>query len=231
MIQDRKECFICGRWTGLECHHIFGGPWRKISDQDGLTCWLCYEHHRGPQGVHMNRDLDLKIKRVGQFIFEQNHTRAEFMQRYGQNYDTMEQDEQEGRTKMSDYYPKSTSLPRDVYNRVLWLVRGYDRIQEELELLALPEGLQNDGEPRGTGTSDPTVVAAIRREKLWDDIHAIDTALETVPAEYREVVFLSIKDMRPMRSYPGYDYAAERTWKRWRGRFMAEVARNKGWWV
>lgn len=27
--KDGSRCFICGRMTGLECHHILGGPNRK----------------------------------------------------------------------------------------------------------------------------------------------------------------------------------------------------------
>lgn len=132
---------------------------------------------------------------------------------------------------MSDYYPKSERLPRDVYNRVLWLVRGYDRIKEEADSLLTQDGAKTDGEPRTGGPGDPTVQAAIRRERLMDDVRAIDNALHLIPEEYREIVFKSIKDMRPMRTFPGYDYAAERTWKRWRRRFLREVARNKGWYA
>lgn len=84
MIQDRKECFLCGRWTGLDVHHIFNGPYRKRSDQDGLTCYLCRDCHRK---VHEEAALRLRLKKVGQFIYEQDHTREEFMERYGRNYD------------------------------------------------------------------------------------------------------------------------------------------------
>ena len=263
-----KVCFVCGRWTGLECHHIFGGPFRKNSDKDGLMVWLCYEHHRGDKGVHNNRELDLRIKRVGQFIYEQDHTRSEFMRRYGKNYDTeetegaenhltgetMEQaegandkgtialyerarsgdpDDESEENALSDYWQKSEKkdyhLPRDIYHRVLWLVRGYDRTKEELESLILPQG-KTDGESRATGPSDPTVQAAIRRERLLDDFQAVEDARLMVPEEYRDVVFKNVKDIRPFKTFPEFDYAHEQTWKNWRGRFLREVARNKGWW-
>lgn len=84
MIQEQKECFLCGRLSDLEIHHIFNGPYRKSSDQDGLTCYLCRDCHRK---VHEEAGLRLRLKRIGQFIYEQDHTREEFMRRYGRNYD------------------------------------------------------------------------------------------------------------------------------------------------
>lgn len=262
MIQDRRECFVCGRWTGLEEHHIFFGRNRKNSDEDGLTCWLCYEHHRGPQGVHHNRALDLRLKRIGQFIYEQSHTREEFMRRYGRNYDegpegtadhieraevveAEDQDHQgpvivnergaEGDADakgapdaMSDYYPKKSGLPRDVYNSVLWLVRGYERKKDELDALITQSKSE---EPRGAGRSDPTVQAAIRREKLRDDVQSVEGALMIVPEEYRSIVYENIRDTRPFRTFPAADYAHYQTWKHWRRQFMVEVARRKGWYA
>ena len=130
---------------------------------------------------------------------------------------------------MMDYYPKKTPLPRDIYNRVLWLVRGYDRMAEEVEAMVTKS--KTDEPTGGGGTSDPTATAAARRERTRADIKAIDDALKTVPEEYREVVFKSIKDRRPMRSFPAYDYAAQKTWSTWRLRFIYRVAVNKGWWA
>lgn len=84
MIQERKECFLCGRWTGLEHHHVFNGPYKKKSEEDGFMVWLCVEHHRQ---VHEDAELRLRLKKIGQFIYEQNHTRDEFRKRYGKSYE------------------------------------------------------------------------------------------------------------------------------------------------
>ena len=129
---------------------------------------------------------------------------------------------------MSDYWTKSSRLPRDIYNRVLWLVRGYDRTKDELDSLITMDG--SHGEGRGQGPSDPTVQAAIRRERLLDDFRAVEDARLMIPEEYRDVVFKNVKDTRPFKTFPEFDYAHEQTWKNQRRKFLREVARNKGWW-
>ena len=88
IIQDRKECLICGSWN-VENHHIyFGVAKRKLSEKYGLKVWLCPSHHRGVNGVH-GRDghkLDLELKQLGQKAFEWKYTREEFIEKFGKNY-------------------------------------------------------------------------------------------------------------------------------------------------
>jgi hypothetical protein len=88
IIQDRKECIICGSWN-VEDHHIFfGAAKRKISEKYGLKVWLCPTHHRGTNGVHgkNGHKLDMQLKQLGQKAFEWKHTREEFLERFGKNY-------------------------------------------------------------------------------------------------------------------------------------------------
>ena len=83
---DTDYCFVCGRY-GTEIHHVFfGNPNRKLSDKYGLVIGLCYEHHRGNSGVHHNRELDLKMKRMAQKVFEQTYPEREFLAVFGRNY-------------------------------------------------------------------------------------------------------------------------------------------------
>ena len=83
---DTDYCFVCGRY-GTEIHHVFfGNPNRKLSDRYGLVIGLCYEHHRGNSGVHHNRELDLKMKRMAQKVFEQTYPEREFLAVFGRNY-------------------------------------------------------------------------------------------------------------------------------------------------
>ena len=83
---DTDYCFVCGRY-GTEIHHVFfGNPNRKLSDKYGLVIGLCYEHHRGNSGVHHNRELDLKMKRMAQKVFEQAYPEREFLAVFGRNY-------------------------------------------------------------------------------------------------------------------------------------------------
>lgn len=89
IIQKHKNhCFICQRQTELEEHHIFFGSNRKLSEQYGLKVPLCYEHHRGTNGVHgkNGKQLNEKLKRIAQTRFEENHTREEFIKIFGKNY-------------------------------------------------------------------------------------------------------------------------------------------------
>ena len=91
IMQDRKECYITGRTDNLHKHHIFyGSGLRKISEQNGFHVWLTYDLHNGnnPEAVHNNPNTgyDLMLKVKCQEIFEQTHSRADFMRIIGRNY-------------------------------------------------------------------------------------------------------------------------------------------------
>lgn len=87
ILQDNKQCFICGTTANLECHHVvFGRGLRPVSDKLGLKLWLCSEHHRGNYSPHMNRELDLRLRRFAQSCYEDKHSRAEWMRHIGRNY-------------------------------------------------------------------------------------------------------------------------------------------------
>lgn len=91
IISTEKECYVCKR-TPVELHHIFGGINRKNADQDGLTVYLCHEHHNmPPNGVHYNPKFMLALHRIGQRKYLETHTMDEWMKRYGRNY--LEMDE------------------------------------------------------------------------------------------------------------------------------------------
>lgn len=65
ILQSRRECYICREMDNvkterqLERHHVFGGPLRPISEQYGLTVYLCRRHHREQNGysVHFHAPL------------------------------------------------------------------------------------------------------------------------------------------------------------------------------
>ena len=86
--KHKRHCFICQKQTELEEHHIFFGINRKFSEKYGLKVSLCYEHHRGTNGVHgkNGKQLNEKLKKVAQRKFEEKHTKEEFMQIFGMNY-------------------------------------------------------------------------------------------------------------------------------------------------
>ena len=70
IIQDDRECYVCKN-TFVEEHHVyFGTANRKLSEKYGLKVWLCPQHHRGRYGVHHNKDLDDKLKKIARERFE-----------------------------------------------------------------------------------------------------------------------------------------------------------------
>lgn len=97
ILETRKgKCFLCGQYEMTETHHIFGGPNRRLSDEDGLVVYLCpYCHNIPPNGVHYDANAMKKLRQVGQEAYEKkrvaeglsaDEARKEFMQRYGKNY-------------------------------------------------------------------------------------------------------------------------------------------------
>lgn len=86
ILQAERTCLICGS-PRTEVHHIyFGQGRRRISDLNGFIAFLCPEHHRGQYSPHQDRETDLWLKKRCQTVYEENHTRAEFMALIGKSY-------------------------------------------------------------------------------------------------------------------------------------------------
>ena len=86
-------CFLCGRngtEDPLDKHHIFGGAYRRKSDQYGLTVLLCHRrcHQNGPEAVHRNADTMLQLKQYGQrkAMEENDWSVQDFILEFGKNY-------------------------------------------------------------------------------------------------------------------------------------------------
>lgn len=89
IVQDLRveRCYVCGYARDLEYHHIMHGTAnRRLSTRYGLTCWLCFEHHRGKYGAHSNVELNRKLQQDAQTAFEKTHTHEEWMKIFGKNY-------------------------------------------------------------------------------------------------------------------------------------------------
>ena len=88
IIQDEKECYVCGTRHGLQKHHIFGGTAnRKKSEQYGLTVWLCMDHHTGDHGVHRDQVMMDCFHMKGQLAFEERIGGREiFRKEFGKSY-------------------------------------------------------------------------------------------------------------------------------------------------
>lgn len=89
IMSREKKCYLCGRGSMLEEHHIFGGANRKLSEKYGLKVWLChYCHNEPPMGVHFSSERMLKLKEDGQRAFMEHYSKSEseFRQIFGKNY-------------------------------------------------------------------------------------------------------------------------------------------------
>ena len=84
IIQKNKECYICGNTHGLHLHHIFPGyGYRKNSDDEGLTVYLCVQHH---MYVHQDSKAMLQLQQVAQKEFEKKNSRKKFIELFGKSF-------------------------------------------------------------------------------------------------------------------------------------------------
>lgn len=86
ILQEEKECFICGNVLDLDRHHVMSGTNRRyLAEEDGLTVYLCRRHHNE---VHANRSLDLMLKRIAQrkYMEYYNKTLEEYLERYEKSF-------------------------------------------------------------------------------------------------------------------------------------------------
>ena len=74
--------------TAVEDHHIFFGTAnRRLSERYGMKVWLCPDHHRnGDYSPHRNIEADKLLKQTAQRVFENAHSREDFMRIFGKNY-------------------------------------------------------------------------------------------------------------------------------------------------
>lgn len=84
-----QECWNCGDTRNLEVHHVFYGTRaRKKSEHYGLKVHLCPGCHRWMKtGIHGgNHELDIRLKREAERLFESKYSRELFRQEFGKFY-------------------------------------------------------------------------------------------------------------------------------------------------
>ena len=82
-----KQCYLCGRKTNLEVHHILGGVAnRKLSQAFGLYIYLCADCHRGTKGAQYNADVNMQLKKDAQIAFEEIYGHQKWMDTFRKNY-------------------------------------------------------------------------------------------------------------------------------------------------
>lgn len=85
-MQTEKVCYITGATENLELHHCLNGAYRKKCDQDGLYVYLYSLVHFAIHNVPGGNVIRLWLKQKAQIAYEKDHTRREFIERYGKNY-------------------------------------------------------------------------------------------------------------------------------------------------
>lgn len=82
------NCALCRRYTALERHHVFPGPYRKKADKYGAVIYICRDCHTGKNGIQYNRRIADHVKAVFQrrIMRQHNWTKQDFIREFGRNY-------------------------------------------------------------------------------------------------------------------------------------------------
>lgn len=123
---------------------------------------------------------------------------------------------------MRNYQRKKNNpykLPHNLYMRMLYLVRDYERIKSERsDILYNSPAL--DGQPH-SGLSNPTETKGIKLAMLDTECSAVEKALSNIPQEYRKGIMDNICYGSP------YPYTAHRnTYSYWRTKLLNTIAKN-----
>lgn len=84
---DEKQCYLCGRKTCLERHHILGGVAnRRLSEKFGLWVYLCNGCHTGTEGAQYDKEKNIQLKKDAQIAFEEIYGHDKWMETFKKNY-------------------------------------------------------------------------------------------------------------------------------------------------
>lgn len=87
IVEDLDYCIVCGRPHPHKHEVFFGEKQRKHSIKYGMVLPLCYEHHEGNDGPHLNRATDLHYKEMAQLAWERAYgSRTDFIRIFGKSY-------------------------------------------------------------------------------------------------------------------------------------------------
>ncbi|MBP5248655.1 MAG: hypothetical protein J6Y20_10035 [Lachnospiraceae bacterium] len=87
IMQTDKSCYLCGRKTCLERHHVMSGTAnRKLSEEHGLWVWLCHDCHTGTQGAQYDKQKNWDLRKQAQIAFEEKYDHDKWMSIFYKNY-------------------------------------------------------------------------------------------------------------------------------------------------
>lgn len=136
-----------------------------------------------------------------------------------------------------EYFPKYSEVPRDIYDQVKGILRGYDRLREERLDLLYETRYQITGMPHGGEPGDMTAEKAIRLASIDKRLEAIDQTSIAMRGWLGDKV---PEDFDPLKAYWNYNYfnyqhkrngaesfgPSRRTWNRYKHRYTAGVAKK-----
>lgn len=85
---DDPKCYITGRRYCLVRHHVLNGAYRDKAEADGLWVYLNDSVHKWLHDTGKGRQKMNELKADAQRKYEETHSHAEWMKRYGKNYVT-----------------------------------------------------------------------------------------------------------------------------------------------
>lgn len=88
LMSNDKTCYVCGSVDVVRHHCFFGTANRKLSEKYGCWIYLCpYHHNMSDNGIHFDRELDMRVKKECQERWEQTYgTREEFIKVFGRSW-------------------------------------------------------------------------------------------------------------------------------------------------
>ena len=86
-LQTKVECFKTGSTLDLQIHHCIPGTHqRKKADEDGLWVYLNANIHNYIHRTAEGKELLHDLQKLAQTEYEKDHTREQFIKRYGKSY-------------------------------------------------------------------------------------------------------------------------------------------------
>jgi len=87
IMQEDDRCYLCGRQSGLETHHVLSGTAnRRLSEKYGLKVRLCHNCHTGKEGAQYELKLNRGLKKEAQEAFEKIWGHEKWMEVFRKNY-------------------------------------------------------------------------------------------------------------------------------------------------
>lgn len=126
-------------------------------------------------------------------------------------------------------------MDRDIYMQMFYLIRCYPRLLDRREALLYGSPPPPDGQPRGSGTGNPTEQKAVILCTIDTQIEAIEQTIVYMRGKYSTPeqdfdayeAFMDYGVFCWYRSKPSKDMApCKKTWYRYRSEFAYHVAKK-----